>query len=309
MREDPVFGLVTPLLFAHRGGRLEVAESTPLAFAHARVTARAEVLEIDVQRTADGTLVVWHGPSLENVRIGGFPDRPARRKPWQNDITQLDWSLLDGNAWVADPRPAYDDLGDVPEDRYRRILKLADFLRDYPHDAVNLEIKPENFGTQHVEGLLDAIQAARGQRTVLVVSQSRELLARYRDLARTKYPGETFPTGLAAREVLAARLRSSLPLLDVGPMQGRALQTTHHAALTPRSFVRAVQARGGAVHLFITGFGPLGALDAQPGQPSEAELFPLLERGVDGIMTDRPAAVRPLLDAWQRKHAGAAGGA
>ena len=298
-RVDPIFGRETPLLFAHRGGKLEVPESTPLAFDHARQVARADVLEVDVQRTADGTIVVWHGPSLENVRIDGFDDRPPDREGWQNDITKVDWSLLKG-ARVSDPKEEYDDLSGVPDDPARRLLRLAEFLELCPTDPVNIEIKTESFEVKHLPALLEQIRAGRGQRPILVVSQSRELLQAYRRLVREQAPGEDFPTGLSAGEVLAERVRSALPFVHGRSLRDRAVQTTHHAPLTPGSFVGDVQKREGAVHVFITGFGPLPALDAKPDHPTRDELFPVLRRGVDGIMTDRPAQVRPLLDAWKR---------
>jgi glycerophosphoryl diester phosphodiesterase len=298
-RLDPIFGRETPLLFAHRGGKLEVPENTPLAFDHALHTARADVLEIDVQRSADGKIVVWHGPSLENVRIDGFDDRPARRARWQRKVTTVEWSVLQG-ARVADPRKKYEDLSDVPDDPARRLLRLSEFLDLYPSSPVNVEVKTDNFGTEHVPALLDQIHAGRRDRPILVVSQSRSLLETYRRLARERFPAERSPTGLSAGEVLAERLRSGLRFVRGGSLQDRAVQTTHHAFLTPDRFVRDVRGRGGALHVFITGLLLLPALDAKAGHPTRKKLEPLLERGVDGIMTDRPAQVRPLLDAWKR---------
>jgi glycerophosphoryl diester phosphodiesterase len=301
-RIDPIFERETPLLFAHRGGKLEVPESTPLGFDHARDVARADVLEIDVQRTVDGTIVVWHGPSLENVRIGGIEDRPARRDDCHNDITKVHWRVLDGNAWVSDPRKKYEDLSDVPEEPSRRILRLTEFLELYPNDPVNIEIKTENFEEAHVVKLLEEIRAGRGVRPILVVSQSDSLLEAYHRLAGEQYPEEPYPTGLSTREALAALARSSLPLIGLKPMAGRALQTTHHGFLTPEAFIRDVKEAEGAAHVFITGFLKLPALDAEEGHPTMEDLLPVLCRGVDGIMTDRPEQVRPLLDDWKKTH-------
>jgi glycerophosphoryl diester phosphodiesterase len=44
-------------------------------------------------------------------------------------------------------------------------------------------------------------------------------------------------------------------------------------------------------------FGPLfPALDEH--EPSERDIFEILDRGVDGIMTDRPKSVRDIMDRW-----------
>ena len=58
-RKDPIFELKTPLLFAHRGGALEMPESTVMGFNHALNEAKADVLELDVQLTCDGES--WYG--------------------------------------------------------------------------------------------------------------------------------------------------------------------------------------------------------------------------------------------------------
>src|SRR5689334_8993972 len=67
-RIDPIFGLPTPILFAHRGGAKEAPESTEAGFRHA-MDCRTDVLELDLQLTRDEEMVVWHGPSLANVRL------------------------------------------------------------------------------------------------------------------------------------------------------------------------------------------------------------------------------------------------
>ena len=56
-RKDPILGLKTPLLFAHRGGAKEAPESTEEAFEHA-VRHGADVLELDLRLSRDGELVV-----------------------------------------------------------------------------------------------------------------------------------------------------------------------------------------------------------------------------------------------------------
>ena len=65
---------------------------------------------------------------------------------------------------------------------------------------------------------------------------------------------------------------------------------------------REVHERHGAVHVFLTAFTKLApAIDADDGRPTEAELFEVLDRGVDGVMTDRPGRVRDLINAWLKR--------
>jgi glycerophosphoryl diester phosphodiesterase len=88
-RIEPIFGLQTPLIFAHRGGAREVPESTRKGFAHAKEIAKVDVLELDVQLTKDGEFVVWHGPKLDNVRIKGQDDKPSKRERRKRKFTNI----------------------------------------------------------------------------------------------------------------------------------------------------------------------------------------------------------------------------
>jgi glycerophosphoryl diester phosphodiesterase len=59
-----------PLAIAHRGDPVACRENTLAAFA-AAVRAGADMVEIDVRRTADGAVAVLHDPTLE--RLWGSP--------------------------------------------------------------------------------------------------------------------------------------------------------------------------------------------------------------------------------------------
>lgn len=136
-RVEPIFGLSTPLLFAHRGGVREAPESTTKGFNHALQEAHAGVLELDVQLTKDGEFVVWHGPELSNVRIEGQSDRPSERPLDRRKIYHYDWGELHNKAWVADP-----EIKDLPEDEIdlsktentedRQLLLLSVFMQKFP---------------------------------------------------------------------------------------------------------------------------------------------------------------------------------
>ena len=54
---------MTPLVIAHRGASARVRENTLDAFAEARRLG-ADMVELDVRRTADGALAVLHGPAV-----------------------------------------------------------------------------------------------------------------------------------------------------------------------------------------------------------------------------------------------------
>lgn len=289
--KDSIFGLPTPLLFAHRGGAAEVAESTTSAFDHAIAAARADVLEIDVQRTADGEIVVWHGPTLDNVKIASV--RSRRREEAKNHIGRVAWKALKDRAWVRHPEIEDErDLDRVPEIPERCLMRLVEFLERYPTHPLNIEIKADTFEPTHVADLVSVLDADRGHRPILVVSGSDRLIGAFRQL-----DGDQRPTGLAPIEALGFLARAAIPLVKPPSLVGKALQSPH--ALTSATVVGAVHRAGGVAHPFLTRFSALlPGIDEDCGHPTAQELFPILDRGVDGVMTDRPAAVRRQIDAW-----------
>lgn len=62
----------TPLLIAHRGGSLEVPENTLSAFRHA-INVGMRMVELDVQMTSDGELVVIHDETVDRTTNGTGP--------------------------------------------------------------------------------------------------------------------------------------------------------------------------------------------------------------------------------------------
>ena len=65
-------GMMRPLFFAHRGGSLLRPENTLPAFEHG-MSFGADALELDIQQTRDGELVVIHDPTLDRTTSGSGP--------------------------------------------------------------------------------------------------------------------------------------------------------------------------------------------------------------------------------------------
>ena len=134
--------LYKPILFAHRGGALEAPESTLNAFDYALNEAGADVIEVDVQLTKDGEIVVWHGPNLANVYVSKVNPDPEKRPNGRKRIYDFAWCELDGKAWVGDPWNC--NLEGLPEavDRDKReLLLFSEFLQAYPKAPLNIELK------------------------------------------------------------------------------------------------------------------------------------------------------------------------
>ena len=90
-----------------------------------------------------------------------------------------------------------------------------------------------------------------------------------------------------------------LPAIPLPKMEKRSLQTIHRDWATSERLIRKVRAAKGAVHVFLSNFPLTPGLDVEENHPTYEDLKAILDRGVDGIMTDRPAHVRQLIDCWK----------
>lgn len=304
-RIDPAFGLRTPLLFAHRGGALEAPESTERAFRHAWEMVGVDVLELDVEITRDGHLVVWHGPDLDRVRIRGIPDDPRRRRKGRRLITDFTWSELNGAAWVADPstpskEPA--DLSSIPEEPDRTLISLDEFLQRFPDAPLNIEMK-SSLDRDGVTRFLSVLDRYRYNRPIVVASASHRRMELFRRLLRGRPPEDCYPLSLSVAANVRVMVGVWVPFIPMPDLRGWSMQTVWPRWVSSRTLVRRVREAGGGVHVFLSRFPPVArALDTRAEDLTEAAVFRILGRGVDGIMTDRPALVKPLVEQWKSAH-------
>ena len=115
---------------AHRGLSAHAPENTLYAFSDA-IDAGANLIELDVQQTKDGVLVVMHDSSLR--RTTG-----DKRSIWEVDYDEI--ADLDAGSWFD---PAYANA---------RISTLEDVLRFVGGKVqLNIEIKPTKHNTDDLE--------------------------------------------------------------------------------------------------------------------------------------------------------------
>jgi glycerophosphoryl diester phosphodiesterase len=93
----PLRSLDRPLVVAHRGASAQAPENT-LAAVRRAVALGVDMVEVDVQRTRDGALVLMHDASL--VRTTDVRARFPRRSPWGvADLTLDELRTLDAGSW------------------------------------------------------------------------------------------------------------------------------------------------------------------------------------------------------------------
>lgn len=274
-----------PLNIAHRGGAAEFPDNTPYAYAMARA-AGADVLETDVYLTKDGHVVALHDATV---------DRTTNGTGKIEDLTLAQVQRLDAAYWFV---PGRGTVRGLPADAYPfrgvataakpapdgfaardfRIPTLDEVLQRHLGALVNVELKPS---TQPGElELAVARVLARLRRTddVIVVSFLDTSLELFKAFAPNVHTAT--PTVQAA--------------LALGTAQGElpGLPSPRHVAaqvpptLGPVTVVSADTVADAhrnrlAVHVWTVN--------------DEASMRRLLDMGVDGVMTDRPALLERVL--------------
>lgn len=119
-----------PTVMAHRGLSADAPENTLYAFSDA-ISVGADFIELDVQQTRDGVLVVMHNSNLK--RTTG-----VNKDIW--DVDYADIQNLDAGSWFD---PAYANA---------RIPTLEETLQFVDKRArLNIEIKPTKHGSDTLE--------------------------------------------------------------------------------------------------------------------------------------------------------------
>jgi glycerophosphoryl diester phosphodiesterase len=172
-------------------------------------------------------------------------------------------------------------IGDLPWRDVRRVLvdgrepipTLEDVLGTWPEVRVNIDPKHD----AAVQPLVDVLRRTGSISRVCVGAFSDRRLGRIRRLAGSALCTALGPTGVA-------RLRAASYGVPVGALPAPCAQVPVRKQGVPivdRRFVAAAHRRAMAVHVWTI--------------DDAAEMERLLDLGVDGIMTDRPAVLKDVL--------------
>mgnify|MGYP002148146604 CR=1 FL=1 len=248
-----------PLLFGHRGARARCPENT-LAALQAALSDGAHALELDVQVTADGVVVVMHDG--DGLRMCGAA-AAVRATPYS---TLRTWDAGYGFVAPDGTRPfAGQGLG-VP--------RLDEVLAALPGVPVNIDLKPADPGC--AARVIDVVTALGASERVLLTSFHDAVLQAVR---ASRYDGRL---GFARRDVLALW---SLPLWVLRRRRPRGHRVQLPVQAGPlrfdgAGFIAKMHALDLAVDYWVINDRDQGAR--------------LLERGADGLMSDVPGLLAPL---------------
>jgi glycerophosphoryl diester phosphodiesterase len=251
---------------AHRGSSWSAPENTLEAFDLAVRDEGAGGLELDVQRTRDGHPVVLHDETLDRTTNGHGPVAAL-------DLEQV--RRLDAGFHFRPPLEATEER--FPwRARGARIPTLVEVLERYPTTWLSIDLKRGDPLTEQAAVL--AIRAAHAQDRVVLGAESHAGARRLRALA------PDLQSFFSARDARAFYLRHRLRWwmgyrpparsLQIPPRHGR------WNLVTPR-LLEDAHRRGIAVRYWTVN--------------DPAIMTRLLQLGVDGIITDRPAVLRELL--------------
>lgn len=263
MARRPYLELPVPWLVAHRGGSALAPENTFPAFDRA-LALHADALEIDVRRTADGVVVVFHDE--DTARLTGAPGTIEART--LAEVQRLDAA----HAFSPEGGATFPLRG-----RGVTIPTFADTLARYPRMRLNIDAKSEDPAL--AEALAREVRAAGAVERVCVGSFFDEQAERLGTLLPETC--RFLPQGAATCHVLAAisgDAGGSCPqgydLADLPHRSGEVL-------VVQPAVVAYFHARGMPVHVWT--------VDDEP------EMRELLALGVDGIVTDRPDVLARVL--------------
>jgi glycerophosphoryl diester phosphodiesterase len=248
-------------VIAHRGACADAPENT-LAAAELAVEQHADMVEVDVQLTRDGQLVLLHDSTLRrttDVRLR-FP----HRAPWDvSDFTLDEIRALDAGAWF--------------DARYAgtRVPTLAELLTTLRGRAgVLLEVK----APARYPGMVMAVAAEldragwlgpdSGGRRLVVQSYDWDFMREFKRLA------PAVGAGLLGGPPLRSRLAEPSLWAD--------MVNRNHRRVTPR-FVQAV-------HRY-------GMLTCPYTVDDPERMRTLIGMGVDGLITNRPGVLVDMLAA------------
>lgn len=255
--------LPVPLVIAHQGGDGLRPGNTLAAFENA-VRLRVDMLEMDVQSTADGALVLMHDSTVDRTTDGSGPVAGFSLAELQQLDAAYDWSPDGGQSH---PFRATDV----------RVPALQEVLAAFPEMRMIIEIKQE--APALGMPLCTLLAAHNMQQKVLVAAFSAVAIADFRKAC------PQVATAASQREVATFYL---LNLVFVGA-----------AYSPPFSALQVPEQRSGLqlITPSFTGTAHLKQLHVHVWTLNETDdMRRMMDAGVDGIITDYPDRLLALLN-------------
>ena len=299
-----------PLIIAHRGGYAEFPESTLEAYCHAYQVDSNIVFEADVILTKDNVLVISHDRSFDrNSDLD--PGQPVREVTYQSLIenrvnfaykNQLDEP--NGNR-VGELIPYTNYLGEsvLPSDaqcpshienrdeEVFLITTVEELLRAFPNQRVTMEIKQSGddgaLALETLLALLDELNAEDAARNIYqriaLGSFHLDIYERFVAAKASTHPDLLFsPQNAVVYDYFILHLARLTSFFQAPVAAIQVPLTSDGFTLDNPLFIKTAQRHNIAVHYWTIN--------------DETKMRELIEKGVDGIITDRISLMRSILD-------------
>ncbi len=258
-----------PALIAHRGASAVAPENTIVAF-DAALSAGADYIEFDVRMTRDGVLVVFHDDLLDRTASGaqGFCTGHVHERLWSEIAT------CEVGTWFNRDHPAASKPGFVGA----RIPTLAEVFARYAAKAgFYLEIKDAALYPEIVAKVLAEIEKSR--------------------LAGAKFGGRDALYIQSFDALILQQIRARAPSLRLIYLQGSGTPEGSLALFTSvRSYAAGIAPAASLATASYVSDAHRVCLVVHPWVVNSVEQYAQLSaRGVDGVLTDNPALIRPLM--------------
>ncbi len=231
------------VIMAHRGSSTVAPENTMAAVKQA-IADGADWVEIDVQETADGEVVVTHDSDFMKQAGVGL-------KIW--NATAADLENIDIGSWFD------------PKFKDERVPKLQVVLAECKGKiGVTIELKYYGHDERLEERVVEIVEASGMASNVIVMSLKAGAVKKMKSLRPNWKVGQLL-------SVSAGRLGNS-----------EADFVAVNASYADRRFVRSAHRIGKEVYVWTVNDAPT--------------MSAMLSRGVDGLITDKPALARSVLE-------------
>lgn len=257
MISAPVFGNVDhrPLVIAHRGGGGLAPENTLEAFRRS-FELGADVLELDVRVSADGTFVVIHDDTVDRTTNGN------------GEVSKIPFDRLQtldaGYKFTPDGGVTFPFRG-----KGVRISSLEEVLNEFPEANFNIEAK--NMGPERADAFCSLVRQHVAPERLVVASAGSAFLDEFRRTC------QGIPTSAAFTEVVSFIARYKAGVAPSFSPRMQVLQVPEKVPglelLTPE-FIAAARERNLSVHGWTIN--------------DPRTMKRLIDAQIDGIMTDRP---------------------
>ena len=243
------------LVIAHRGGRSLGPENTIYTFKRA-VELGTDVLEMDLQTTSDGGLVILHDRTV---------DRTTDGKGAVDSFTLSELKKLDaGFRWSPDNSSTY-----PLRNKGVKIPTLTEVFKAFPDSRINIELKSSQVNT--IQDLCRTVRVNGMSEKVLVACFDAGKLGEFRSVC------PEVATSAGASEAVTFYWLQWARLESAYSPSAQALQIPEAYGdyrIATRRFCNAAHGRNMRVHVWTVN-------DIESMQR-------LIDLGVDGIMTDYP---------------------